>query len=221
MPTNFGTVATLVSLFPLEVVEKKPLIPSVYQVAPSRGDDQPEILIVREGIFHVYLDEFRGMMTIKTPAITVAESIVRDFMDSQYMASADARPALWHLPGEWTIDEILATSEQRNRLVTENRIQLEWFKRLIIVADDEWSKFHQHRMITEVQKVAATRLRLNREWAIEYTPENNIDCPACGILINRKVAVCKECGCIINKDLYNSLTFTGDVKHVISGAEKA
>jgi len=213
MPTNFGTVATLVSLFPLEVLEKKPLIPSVYQVAASRADDEPQILIVREGIFHVYLDEFRGMMTIKTPAITVAESIVRDFMDSQYMAEESARPALFSLPGEWTVDELTMNPDQRARIQSEVRKQYEWFKRLILIADDEWSKFHQHRMITEVQKVAATRLRLNREWAVEYTPENNIDCPACGVLINRKVAVCKDCGCIINAELYDSLQFTGEVRH--------
>ena len=213
MPTNFGTVATLVSLFPLEVLEKKPLIPSVYQVAASRADDEPQILIVREGIFHVYLDEYRGMMTIKTPAITVAESIVRDFMDSQYMAEEAARPALFSLPGEWTVDELTMNPDQRARIQSEVRKQYEWFKRLILIADDEWAKFHQHRMITEVQKVAATRLRLNREWAVEYTPENNIDCPACGVLINRKVAVCKDCGCIINAELYDSLQFTGEVRH--------
>ena len=213
MPTNFGTVATIVSLFPLEVVEKKPLIPSVYQLDASRSDSEPEILTVREGIFHVYLDEYRGMMTIKTPAITVAESVVRDFMDSQYMAEEIARPALFCLPGEWTLNELLANNEQQARMEAEVRKQYEWFKRLILVADDEWSKFHQHRMITEVQKIAAMRLRLNREWAVEYTPENNIDCPACGVLINRKVAVCKDCGCIINAELYNSLQFTGEVRH--------
>src|SRR6187399_2614187 len=121
MPTNFGTVATIVSLFPLEVVEKKPLIPSVYQLDASKSDSEPEILVVREGIFHVYLDEYRGMMTIKTPAITVAESVVRDFMDSQYMAEEIARPALFCLPGEWTLNELLANNEQQARMEAEVR----------------------------------------------------------------------------------------------------
>ena len=215
MPTDYGTAATLISLFPLPVFEKKPLIPSIYQVAASQADMKPEISIVREGIFHVYLDEFRGMMTIKTPALTVAESVVRDFMDSQYMAGDDARPAFWSIPGAWTVAEIYSTQEQKDRLTRENSLQLKWFERLIMVADDEWSKFHQHRMITEVQKIAATRLKLNREWAIEYTPENNTDCPGCGALISKKVAVCRECGCIINMKIYETLQFTGEVKHKV------
>lgn len=204
MPSNYGEKATLVSLFPLPIFEKKPLIPSIYQIPAAKEELEPQVLVVGEGRFHVYLDEFRGVMTIKTPALTIAESIVRDFMDSQYMASEDARPAVWFLPGEWTIDDVV---NEDSRLMIEHARQLEWFKRLIVIADDEWAKFHQHRMITEVQKVAATRLRLNREWAIEYTPENNIDCPGCGTLISKRVAVCHQCNCVINKELYESLTF--------------
>jgi hypothetical protein len=214
MPRDYATTATIVSLFPLPVFEKKPLIPSVYQVDACRNEKVPTILVVNEGIFHVYLDEFRGMMTIRTPAITVAESVVRDFLDGQYMLSADSRPALWVLPGEWTVDEILADPDQVARIHREDTIQLEWFKRLIFVADDEWNKFHQHRMITQVQRLAAERLKFNREWALEFKPENLTDCPGCGSSINKKVAVCRECGCIINADLYKNLQFTGEIRHV-------
>jgi hypothetical protein len=213
MPKDFATASTIISLFPLPIFERKPLIPSLYQVPASKRELDPQILVVKEGIFHVYLDEFRGMMTIRTPAITVADSVVRDFMDSQYMASDDARPALWHIPGEWSPIDIATDREQQNRIQAENSLQLEWFKRLIVIADDEWQKFHQHRMITEVQKVAAGRLRLVREWAIEHKPENITDCPGCGSVINKKVAVCRDCGCIINMDLYKTLQFTGAVEH--------
>ena len=65
MPKDYATAATIVSLFPLPVFERKPLIPSLYQVAASKAELKPEILVVHEGIFHVYLDEFRGMMTIR------------------------------------------------------------------------------------------------------------------------------------------------------------
>lgn len=212
MPRDLATTATIVSLFPLPVFEKKPLIPSVYQVEAAREELQPKILVVREGIFHVYLDEFRGMMTVRTPAITVAESVVRDFLDGQYLYSEDSRPALWTLPGEWTTEEILADKDQKERIYKEHSLQLEWFKRLIFIADDEWSKYHQHRMITEVQRVAAARLKYNREWALDFKPENLTDCPGCGVTINKKVAVCRECGCIINMEIYKTLQFTADAK---------
>ena len=213
MPKDYGTVATIVSLFPLPVFEKKPLIPSIYQVEAARMEMEPKILVVREGLFHVYLDEFRGMMTIKTPAITIAESVVRDFLDGQYMLGEGARPALWAIPGEWTLEELMLDQDQAERIHTEHNLQLEWFRRLIFVADDEWSKFHQHRMITEVQRIAAARLKLVREWALDFKPENIVDCPACGVAINKKVAVCRDCGCIINADLYENLQFTGEVRH--------
>ena len=214
MPKDYGTTATIVSLFPLPVFEKKPLIPAIYKVDAAIGELQPKLLVVREGMFHVYLDEFRGMMTIRTPALTIADSVVRDFLDGQYMLSDEARPALWTVPGEWTLDELIEDSDQAERIHREHNIQLEWFRRLIFVADDEWSKFHQHRMITEVQRIAAARLKLVREWALDFKPENITDCPGCGIAINKKVAVCRECGCIINRDIYETLEFTGEIKHV-------
>ena len=46
----------------------------------------------------------------------MAESIVRDFMDSQYMAGDDARPALWCMPGEWASIEIVTDKVQQERL---------------------------------------------------------------------------------------------------------
>ena len=214
MPKDYGTTATIVSLFPLPVFEKKPLIPAIYKVDAAIGELQPKLLVVREGMFHVYLDEFRGMMTIRTPAHTIADSVVRDFLDGQYMLSDEARPALWTVPGEWTLDELIEDSDQAERIHREHNIQLEWFRRLIFVADDEWSKFHQHRMITEVQRIAAARLKLVREWALDFKPENITDCPGCGVAINKRVAVCRECGCIINKDIYETLEFTGEVRHV-------
>jgi len=213
MPKDFATTATIVSLFPLPVFEKKPLIPSIYQVEASTEELQPKILKVGEGIFHVYLDEFRGSMTIRTPAITVADSVVRDFLDGQYLYSEEARPALWTVPGEWTLEEIQRDKDQKERIFREHSLQLEWFKRLIFIADDEWSKHHQHRMITEVQRIAAKRLKFNREWALEFKPENITDCPGCGTAISKKVAVCRECGCIINPEIYKTLQFTGEVRH--------
>jgi len=212
MPKDYATAATLVSLFPLPVHEKKPLIPSIYQVEASTQEMKPKILVIHEGIFHVYLDEFRGMMSVRTPAITIAESVVRDFLDGQYMLSEEARPALWSVPGEWTLDEVLEDKDQKDRMEREHSLQLEWFRRLIFIADDEWNKFHQHRMITEVQRIAAGRLKLHREWALEFRPENISECPGCGSTINKKVAVCRECGCIINMDVYKTLQFTADAK---------
>jgi len=213
MPKDFATTATIVSLFPLPVFERKPLIPSVYQVEASTDELQPKILTVREGIFHVYLDEFRGMMSIRTPALTVADSVVRDFLDGQYLYSDESRPALWTVPGEWTEEELLEDKDQKERIYREHSLQLEWFKRLIFIADDEWSKHHQHRMITEVQRIAARRLKFNREWALEFKPENLQDCPGCGTSINKRVAVCRDCGCIINPEIYANLQFTGEIRH--------
>lgn len=212
MPKDYATTATIVSLFPLPVFEKKPLIPSIYQVPASKEELRPEVLVVNEGMFHVYLDEYRGMLTIRTPALTIADSVVRDFLDGQYLLSEESRPALWSIPGEWTALELFGDKDQKERVYKEHSLQLEWFRRLIFIADDEWNKFHQHRMITEVQRIAAGRLKLNREWALEFKPDNLTDCPGCGTTINKKVAVCRDCGCIINMEIYKTLQFTATAK---------
>lgn len=212
MPTNLATTATIVSLFPFEVHERKPLIPSVYRVAPALVESEPTILHVQEGRFYVYLDEFRGSMTIKTHAMTIADSVVKDFLDGQFVIDSAARPAIWTIAGEWAVPEILADKEQQERIKIEHVIQLQWFKRLVSLADDEWNKFHQHRMISDMQRVAGKRLRLNRDWMVEMTPENLIDCPACGTTINKKVVVCRECGCILDPVRYKTLQFASDSK---------
>jgi hypothetical protein len=213
MPANLGTTATIISLFPFEIFERKPLIPSIYRIEAATEEGQPKILVIQDGRFYVYLDEYRGSMTIRTPAITIAESVVRDFLDGQFVLDVDARPAIWTIPGEWSIPEILTDKSQKERIEKENAVQLAWFKRLVMIAEDEWAKFKQHRMISDMQRVAGQRLKLtNRDWMVEMKPENLIDCPGCGVTLHKKVAVCRECGCVIDPVKYKTLQFVSEQK---------
>ena len=208
MPKELGTKATLVSIFPLPLNERKPLIPSLYHIAPAKENDF-EVLVIGDAKFHVYLDEHRGSMSIPTPAFLVGEAIVRDFLDGQWQITPDSRPGLIVLPGEWDKEELKKDKEIQSKIAALNVSQNNWFKIIIRIADDEWAKFKQHRMITEVQRIAANRLRLVRDWAVEVKPEEIFDCPACGTLVNTKQAVCNQCSCILNPEIYKNLKFAG------------
>jgi ribosomal protein L32 len=67
----------------------------------------------------------------------------------------------------------------------------------IQAGDVEWQRSHQIIMIPDLFKRAAKIRRQKREWALGVQP--TFECPGCGENLRPNVAVCKGCGCVINR----------------------
>lgn len=64
--------------------------------------------------------------------------------------------------------------------------------------DDEWQTRGKIDTIPDLWKRMAVFLRIEREWCNAIQP--NLECPGCGTNVKPNIAVCKDCGAILNRE---------------------
>jgi hypothetical protein len=74
----------------------------------------------------------------------------------------------------------------------------EFYRALVASADREWERSHSYLFIHDLQRRAAARLGLEKEW--HYQARETEECPGCGERVKPGVAVCKSCHAILNRD---------------------
>src|SRR6202140_1822141 len=74
----------------------------------------------------------------------------------------------------------------------------EFYRALVAAADREWERSHSFLFIHDLQRRAAARLGLQKEW--HYQARETEECPGCGERIKPGVAVCKSCHAILNRE---------------------
>jgi hypothetical protein len=74
----------------------------------------------------------------------------------------------------------------------------EFYRTLVASADREWERSHSYLFINDLQRRAAARLGLEKEW--HYQARETEECPGCGERVKPGVAVCKSCHAILNRD---------------------
>ena len=200
--------STIVSLVPRLVEEFLPGVnPGVYRI-PAAKNNIPEILIVTDAWFSKYmLDDHWDR--IDMPSEMVAKDIVRMYSTSQVGYGPDAGPGIFVVPNK-VLTKTSVLTECAEELEVAKKRQHNWFMNLIREADDLWARFHQHRMISDLNRDALKYLNMDREWRIADFEEMNTKpkCPACySILPAKDVPVCGNCKSIINPKKYKELGF--------------
>jgi hypothetical protein len=74
----------------------------------------------------------------------------------------------------------------------------EFYRALVAAADREWERSHSFLFIHDLQRRAASRLGLEKEW--HYQARETQECPGCGERVKPGVAVCKSCGAILDRE---------------------
>lgn len=190
-------------MFPLEIVERKPgVIPSEFVVAAG-SSSKPSLTHIEPGRFTVYMDSDRGSFPVPVAAETLAQSIVHDFCVTQLAFSDEAGPGLIAF-GELLTEKDLALPKYAKVLSELKARQDRWFKMLVAMGDDDWSRHRRHGTISSLQRMAAKELNLEREWLfLSDTPEQDVSavtlCPACKALVAPGASVCQTCRCVMNK----------------------
>jgi hypothetical protein len=112
------------------------------------------------------------------------------------------------VPGEYT-DVKVVNEKFRGQLSVIRAQQNAWFKNLVDIADDTWSKIRSPLGIFDLQRTAARSLNLNREWLVELPPDTPPIapqlCPVCKSQVNPGALKCMHCGHVINKVEYDKL----------------
>lgn len=200
-------VATVISILPFAIREKKPgLIPSEFYI-PS-AIDEFQTLVVKRCTFAVYLDEHRPPLVVPDPSDQVAQSIVYDFKVATIGFIPDeVEPGLFWVPGAFTSREEIARLF-KVELEDARRKQMNWFKKLVAVADDDWGKYQQHKFISSIQRFAAKTLKLERAWNLDVlTEQASIRCPYCATQVAVGQIVCGSCRGILDKTKFKPEDF--------------
>jgi hypothetical protein len=203
--------ATVVSILPQSIYEQKPgLAPSTYRIdGVEKGDI--EVLIVADNRYIMHVMDQERPITVPVPCDEVARAVVDDYVHSQLAVSDDppACPGLFWVEGGHTkadIEENFGESLAISRIKQNN-----WFKNLVHLGDDDWNKYHQHRMISDIQRIAAKDLGLSRDWLSVTDAVDVPRCPACGSTVAfREAVICSICRCILNAERYNEFKFADE-----------
>lgn len=188
---------TIVSYLPYPVCEKKPsVIPEEYRIAPS-DTKTPTVLVVEVAKSILYRGFDQPNFPITIPAEELAEDIIKSFSISVLGYSENAKPGLFWVPGNVSAKDVERLFPKE--VAEAKRLQNRWFLALVKMADDEWSRNKQHKMITDIQRIAAKSLGLsNKEWLVMPDPVQMVKCPACFSFIEEGTVKCKYCGAILD-----------------------
>lgn len=208
---TYKPTATVISLVPFAIDETKPgMTPTRFYIDPAPEDSFTCLLVT--GCRHgVYLDENRPVLVVPTAPEEVAEAICFDYKKGQLgIAIGTAEPGLFWVPGDFVEKEKHKELQAvyAKEFAEARRLQNEWFKAMVALADDGWSRFKQRGMISYPQKVAAMRLKLEREWLLDSEVTASLsECPACFEKVHPRAIVCRGCQAILNEVEYAKRKF--------------
>jgi hypothetical protein len=74
----------------------------------------------------------------------------------------------------------------------------DFYRALVASADREWERSHSFLFIHDLQRRAAAKLGMEKEWY--YQVRETEECPGCGDRVKPGVAVCKSCHAILNRE---------------------
>lgn len=206
-----NTYATVVSLLPFNLVESKPGLNPNEFIINKAENGRIGLTIIPNNVFYLInpdpLAEAKDVRNIKVPvpAIEVAQSIINDYVNALLAVSPpDAVPGLIALSGDYTDRKEVATKFMKELMVARNT-QNNWFKNLIDMADDIWSKTHSPVSISDLQRDACRMLDLKRDWLSPLPSEFIEKCPVCKNSVNPGALKCVTCQHILNKVEYDKL----------------
>ena len=156
-----------------------------FQIA-GRGDGQEYALTRITGRTAVMDYGDKRTLPLAISAREIAEDICREINSD---AGDKSFLGVFVCAGETpTAEELRAAGEKLD----------EFDRALVASADREWERSHSFLFIHDLQRRAAARLGLEKEW--HYQARETEECPGCGTRVKPGVAVCKSCGAILNRE---------------------
>lgn len=200
-PTNPMDKATVVSIYPKLIQERKCTIqPGYFEIQPGTYD-HPSILVVGPSSWWKEIDENQPLLEISHSSIVIADSIVKDYINGIYGCDMGENiPGLFFIPGEWKLTQLVI--EKKAMIDEANRKQRNWFQYLVKVADAMWARTNGNPLaISDDMRLAARELNFqNKEWLLDQQTFELVRCVACGHLKNPNYPVCSNCKAISDPD---------------------
>lgn len=198
--------ATIISLYPQLIAEVKPgLYPGYFTIPPAPLGDF-SFLNVGDALYYVDTkNDQRQPVTVDYR--TLAESIVHDFQENQLgrIIGDDetfAEPALFWVEGAFR-DKATIKNLFNAEIEAADMKQNRWFAQLVKMADDAFAVSGKHSAVSLLQRAAAIRLNIQRDWSV--TTDSSDKCPFCKVQLPYGAVKCQNCREIVDPVGYQRL----------------
>jgi len=196
-PKNPMDRSTIISVFPMDISEKKHTIePGSFEI-PAGTVDNPGILVVGPSSWWNFRGDDFPTLEIPVSSVSVAEAVIKDYCGAMFLADLSGpMPGLLFVPGD--INKLEIQMKYRASLEKADENQTEWFKRLVRAADSLWARANGNPLtISDEMRLAARCLNMNEKpWLLDYIIAEKIPCAACGELRNPTYPICPSCKAI-------------------------
>lgn len=185
---------TIVSIFPVELDERKHTIQPGRFIIPAGTYESPSLLVVGPSSWWKQLEDDQPLLEITNSSIQVAHSVVNDYASSLQDFKGDyAMPGLFFIPGEQSLAQVKTI--HKSLLDKYKAAQDRWYGELIKTADALWSRSNGNPLaIGDLMRIAARALGQNtKEWLQDFQNTETIRCIACGVLRNPQYPICANC----------------------------
>ena len=196
---------TLVNIMPWPITEKKPAVnPGEFRLDPG-SVKEPTLFVIKKAQIRMMDQDYR-FYAMDIPLDTVAKSVVDNYNQTLVGFEHEvAVPGFFWVEGEFEDVEALKKKHYKTILTAEKRM-VEWFKRLVRMADDDWAVLPQHQHISDLQRTAARYVNVDRPWLSADVSESS-RCPACRTIVSTLAAVCFACKAILNAEAHAKIKF--------------
>lgn len=194
--------STVVSIYPMDLDERKPTTSPSRFIVPKGNYETPSILVVEGSSWWREIDEYMPLLEITHHSTQVADSIVRDYcVGMQECNMKDQMPGLFWIPGAFSVDKI--KKDFKGLLDAAKEHQKKWYLALVKSADSLWARTNGNPMaVGELMRLAARELGLEeKEWYRDIETVGMERCPACGSFGNPAFPVCQVCKAVKNTEL--------------------
>lgn len=207
--------ATVVSIYPKDIDEKKWTIQPGRFIIPKGSVENPSLLVVGPSSWWRDIDIDQPLLEIPNSAIQIAASIVDDYMNGLIgFKKGESTPGLFWVPGSFktieelkktTFDEIGTTGDLLFKRAVAR--QQRYWEILVKLADIGWTKTNANPLaISDDMRMAAHILNLREKpWMKDQQVIAMINCKACGHLVNPDYPVCSNCKAIVDPEKAKSL----------------
>lgn len=192
-PKNPQDIATIVSIFPMDINENKYTIwPGQFKIAAGSVSN-PSVLTIGPSSWYFDRDLEMPIQEMVTGAVVVAESVINDYCSGLLEVSMpDKMPGLFFVPGEVTSDGILV--KYKSALHAAKVKQDAWYQELVKQADGLWATSRNNPLaIWGIMKMAAKELGVDRPWLADFKISGLTKCFACGNLRDPEFPICPTC----------------------------
>lgn len=196
--------STIVNGLPIDIMEEKPGCMEGFFIPRCPKDEDFSVTYIDDTSYQIWAGDLRGNIPFPVKSIEMATAICSDLSRSMVEISEDARPLLFAIEGELTAEQVKKLDIYKESKAKQKR----WFGALVARADDEWVKFHDNRMISDIQRHACRSLGLDKEW-MELS-QTGLNCPVCFTPYNKGQLMCKVCRCVLDPEKIKNYQFVTD-----------